>query len=309
MSTRSCLLMIVVLLLTSCTRMHHHAPTQPLPQNGPITPFTRVQIKGNINVTLSTGRAHPTATLQGDPRDRANVQMSVIAGTLHINVKKKYPRYGSLSADIGTHYLTSFDYQGKGAITGKNIRSGLLDITLANKGTTQLTGQMALRHLSVKSSGSTKIEGLTGHHLTIMTSEKPHVQLSGITEIDSIKMKDSSWLSLYWVKGHTLKVRQYNQSFLQLAGIVDQLDAKLSNHARFNGRYLRGRRVFVKTMGNSVADISAITAQHTLALDSSNIYFHLFPDFKADFMADNGSVLDLREWELPFMEEPTRYNH
>jgi hypothetical protein len=51
-----------------------------------------------------------------------------------------------------------------------------------------------------------------------------------------------------------------------------------------------------------------VEAQHALAKGSSNIYFYDLPDMKADFMAENGSILDLREWERPFFREGSHLN-
>ena len=78
---------------------------------------------------------------------------------------------------------------------------------------------------------------------------------------------------------------------------MDRLDVELWNTAHFNGRYLRAEHSFVKTHDRSLAEISVIRNQHTLASGKSNIYFYELPLTRADFMAFDGSVLDLREWE------------
>ena len=93
-----------------------------------------------------------------------------------------------------------------------------------------------------------------------------------------------------------------------MAGIVGTLDMELQGSARFNGRYLRGTDVFAKTYDHSVADICVTKTQHTLASNSSNIYFHNLPKMKADFMAFDGAVLDMRDLSAPFLQEYTQYN-
>ena len=95
---------------------------------------------------------------------------------------------------------------------------------------------------------------------------------------------------------------------IQLAGIVNRLEVELWGAARFKGRYLRAQRSFVKTHDKSVAEISAVNHQSTLATDASDIYYYNIPDTRADFMAFNGSVLNMREWSLYELQEFTRYN-
>ena len=108
-----------------------------------------------------------------------------------------------------------------------------------------------------------------------------------------ILVKDGR-LSLYWVKSRELTIRARGKSFIQLAGVVDKLDVELWGQAHFGGRYLRAMRSFVKTHNQSVAEISAVKRQHTLASDTSDIHFYNIPTMKADFMANNGAVLDMR---------------
>jgi hypothetical protein len=78
--------------------------------------------------------------------------------------------------------------------------------------------------------------------------------------------------------------------------------------AQFKGRYLRAQRSFVKTHDKSVAEISTVNHQSNLATDASDIYYYNIPNTRADFMAYNGSVLDMREWDRADMQNFNRYN-
>lgn len=309
MLLRLSLSLSLLILLTSCKLMHLTTPhVQEEPQQGPITNFTRIQVIGNIDVNLHTSNSNPGVSLQGDPQDVAQVKMIVNHGILRISLGEDYPKFGRVHADIRTHYMTAFAYKGKGTVIGENLQAGYLDLLLANQGKTVLTGSMTVHHLTVMGSGYTKIDGIKGDELAIKMAGNPRVQLHGIIDVASLKIDGRGRLSMYWIKSNTLKIRAREQSFIQMAGRVQMLDLELWDQARFNGQYLRGTRVFAKTHGDAIADIAAVKRQHTLALDNSNIYFHEIPDMKADFMGDNGSVLDLREWELPFMEEVNQYN-
>jgi hypothetical protein len=308
MLVRSWLLISLITLLTSCKTIHH-TTSAPIPNKEPITAFTRVQVKGNIDINLYTGNAHPGVSLEGNPQDIAQIKMRVRNGVLQISLTDDYPKYGRrVHADIRTHYLTSFVYKGRGTIIGENIHTGYLDLTLANKGKTLLQGSITLNHLIVRGPGFTKISGIKGDNLAIKMSGSPRVELHGTMDTKLLTVKGHGWLSLYWLKTDNITIRARENAFIQIAGTAKVLDVELWDKARFNGHYLRGARVFAKTHGQAIADISASKRQHTLATDSSNIYFHELPDMKTDFMGDNGSVLDLRDWELAATEEVNRYN-
>ena len=315
MLMRSFSLMLLMLSLTGCPRSHETPSAPPSPavmhgdtQTRTTAPFTRVQVDGNIDVTLYTGDLHPRVILHGDPRSMPDVEVTVRDGLLHINEGKGYPHFGRVRAEIRAHYLSSFGYRGDGAVTGNNLQSRMLDLTINNKSKTILQGNIALRKLEVDGSGLTQISGISGQMCQIKLKSKAHVELAGVVDVTSLHIEGNSWLSLYWVKSRELRIRARDHAFIQLAGVAELLDVELWDDAHFNGRYLRGMRVFAKTHDNSVADISVIKTQHTLASDSSNIYFHNLPDMKADFMAYNGAVLDMREWDPASLQEYTRYN-
>lgn len=307
---RSVTFIVLILSLISCSRMHHttHSPATVTPSNLVMPMFNRVQIDGDIDVTLYTGATKPNVHLQGDPTDLAHVKMSVKYGLLLITVDKGFPHHGAMHVDIQTRYLNAFKYVGHGTIIGNNLRSTLLDLSIANKGSTMLDGQLAVRNLTIIGPGYTQIKGITGQMLKIKIKGNAHVQLAGKMDATSLNITDG-WLSLYWIDSEALKIRARGHSFIQMAGRVQTLDVELWDNARFNGRYLRGSYVFTKTHNESIADVNVLKRRHSLATDTSNIYFHNLPDFRTDFMARAGSVLDLREWDVKGREEPTRYNH
>lgn len=305
MFMRSMLLIFFILSLTSCSRPHQTNTTLSLPAS---KTSPRVVVNGNIDVRLYTGEAKPRLLLHGDASSLAAVQVSLHNGLWYINVGKGYPHTGRIQAEIRTRYLTSFAYHGEGTVMADNLQSSMLDLSINNTGKTILLGKFNLRKLLVSGSGFTQISGVTGHGCQIKLTGKPHVRVAGIINVSSLYMAGKSSLSLYWVKSNYLKIRAKDNAFLQIAGTVGTLDLALDDHARFNGRYLRGTDVFVKTFGYAVADICVTKTQHTLASGASNIYFHNLPKMKADFMAWNGAVLDMREWESPELKEYTPYN-
>lgn len=312
MLARLCLLIFAGLITVG--NLAYAAKQQQLPfvaqisQTRTMVNFNRVMIEGRINVNLHTGYAKPQIILRGDPRDLANTFTEVKSNRLLIYFNKGYPCFGTVSADIRGRNLNAFTFHGAGNVTGLKLHSGFLDLFINNPGTTRLGGSIYLHKLAVRGGGTTMISGVSSRNLTLVMADRPHVQLNGMMNLSHLRLEGQGMLSLYWVKSDDLTIRAKDQAFVQLAGITNRLDVELCDKARFNGRYLRANRAFVKTRGHSVAEMSAVKHQHTLATDASDIYFYNLAQTRTDFMAYNGSVLDMRDWNLIAEQEYTRYN-
>ena len=311
MFLRSFLLICFVILAVGCMRssdMQASDVTQISQQNRNVPAFTRVYVDGALNVSLHTGYSHPHVIVKGDTRDLAFVTVTVVDGALHVKLREGYPRHGGVQVEIDRRYLNSFEYHGSGIVTGNHLRTSLLDVVIDNEGKTTLVGRIGLRKLIVSGRGYTEIDGINSQSLLIKFSGNPKVRLAGFVNLTSLDMSDDGWLTMYWIKSKALTVRGHGKAFIQLAGGVGKLDVELWDKARFKGRYLRAQYAFVKTHGQSVAEISAVKRQHTLASDTSDIRFYNIPVMKADFMGSDGAVLDLRDLRPPFIQEYDQYN-
>ena len=313
MFLRYVLMIGFVLLAAGCPRSsdvqtpvaHQKASSQ---QNRQVPAFTRVYVSGLFNVSLHTGFAHPAVILHGDPRDLAYVTTRVVNGVLRVILGAGYPQHGGVSVEINSRYLNSFEYHGTGIVTGNRLHTSLLDLVIDNRGKTTLQGAIGLRKLEAKGGGYTEISGINSPYLALNISGKSIVRLTGRVNLSTIDLQKDGRLSLYWVKSKDLMVRARGKAFIQLAGVVDKLNVELWGNARFNGRYLRAERAFVKTHDKSVAEISAVKRQHTLASDTSDILFYNIPSMKADFMAYDGAVLDMRDLHTPTVQGYDEYN-
>ena len=307
MLKRTVLLISIIPMLFACSHSTR-TPVKP-PQSTElirdVPSFTRVDVKGRIDVNLHSGYKNSKVILQGDPRDLTNVTTSVKNGTLYIKVRAK--QHGRMKATIRATQLRAFKYSGEGTIRAPRLNTRALDLYIDNAGRTVLNGHIGVRRLEILGTGSTEIKGLKSANLCLKLHGKPRVQLSGVVNLARLDMKDDAWLALNWINSPALIIRAQDRAFIQLAGVVDKLDVVLRDKACLRGRYLRADRAFVKTFGTSVASITAIKRQHTLASDGSDIRFYNLPDMKTDFMAFNGSVLDMRDWH-PFIEQYDQYN-
>lgn len=314
MLIRCYLLIIISLLVTGCR--HRHPPVAVIMQPASIATqqirnvpdFNQIQAQGQLNVRLRTGFSRPQVILHGDPRDLVQATTQIRNNTLILNLGAGYPRFGVVSAEIRSHFLNAFTYQGAGRITGSQINSGLLDLSINNPGQTTLGGTINLRRLNVSGSGSVTITGVRSQGLQLSMAENPRVSLSGMVNLNDLKVLGDGYLKLYWVKSDWLTIRAQDHAVIELAGVANKLDVRLCAFAQFKGRFLRAKRAFVKTFDRSVAEISSVDRQHSLASGASDIYFYNLPEMKTDFMAFDGSVLDMRDWGTYSLQEYTVLN-
>lgn len=315
MLKRCYLLILLIIVLTSCA---HHNPKTPQVQSPKsstgtkqyrqVSSFNQIVVQGRLNVNLHTGYNKPEVILRGDPRDLVQVRTIVKQNTLYVSLGQGYPDYGVVNVDIKTKFLNRFRYEGAGFVTGNNLHTSYLDLHLANAGTTKLAGTIGLQKLVAVGSGITQINGVSSRNLQIVLKGDPKVLISGFVNLRTLDMDGKGTLSLYWVKSDHLTIRAKKSEKIQLAGIVNRLDVELWGFAQFQGKYLRAQRSFVRTHDKSVAEISAVNHQSSLATDASDIYYYNLSKTRADFMAFNGSVLDMRGWNQSDLKDFDRYN-
>ncbi len=308
-------LMISLLLLAGCVRHPHQTPlSSPLTavkskvETRAMSTFNRVDVQGAINVNLRSGYKRPAVILRGDPRDLMEIITEIKNDTLLITVKKGAPKFGSIAAEIHSPYLNSLAYKGMGTVVGNNLHSSLLDLNIDNAGQTTLGGSIVVRKLDARGGGSIIIKGASSRHLQLEISDNTKVLMAGVMNVNKLKLKGDGWLTMYWVKSPMLTICAKGVSTIQLAGVVNKLELELRGSARFKGRYLRVKNAFVKTHDKAIAEISALKHQHALATDASDIYFYTIPQTKTDFMAYQGSILDMRDLSLPDLQNYDRYN-
>lgn len=306
-------LMLMVFLLAACV---HHKPKMPsepvqasrIKQVRELSSFNQIDAQGKININLHTGYKKPQILLSGDPRDLVQIKTVVSNNTLYLALGKGFPQFGPIYADVRGQFLNKVRFQDTGTIMGDHLYTRALDVYLVNTENVKLGGSIGLRVLDIRGKNSVQISGINSPNLLLHLEGSPKVQLSGVANITSLTMKDSAWFSFYWIKSNTLKIRAESKAIIQLAGAVNRLDVELWGNARFKGRYLRAQRSFVKTHEHSVAEISVANHQSNLATDASDIYYYNLPNTRADFMAFDGSVLDMREWDQIDFKDFDRYN-
>ncbi len=259
-------------------------------------PFSKVKITGKIDVYLHTGTRFNKIVFHGAEEDIKNTDRNVKNGFLNINLDKKLPKYGYMKVDIYTPKLTSFTYHGSGNIFAKGVTSICTDIEIDTDKSATFEGSFGLGRAKFSNVGYYKISGIRGCETNLILMDNAKVNLTGYSNVANLNMGGNSTLNLYWVKSHTIHIKLKDNACAQLSGVANILNSEQWDRSHLDSRYLIAQTSFVKTHDYSVANISVIKNQHTLAKDKSNIYYYSLPENKTDFMAKDGSVLDMREW-------------
>lgn len=260
--------------------------------------FANLDIRGPFNINLTTGAKYAKVLVKADERALPDIELEIKNNTLYVRCMKNCAKYHGSSLRIEVKNLNNFYYSGSGRITGHKVNLRQTNLHIINHGATRLSGNLNLRDVYIAGKGYTSLTGVKAKALSITLRQNARLQVRGEVQLASLTLGNGTWLSLYWLKANQLEFKGRGRTFVQLAGIVRVLDIELWGHARFNGRYLRAQETFIKTHGHSLAEISTFGHQHTLALDSSDIYYYNdYMKSHADFMGMRGAVLDLNEWE------------
>lgn len=314
------IILCLCLIVSACT--HHKRPVVPKEEppkvvkkashvvtaKHQVNKFHFIKLQGQIDVKVRSGFSKPMVILRGDPRDLQQVITQSHGDTLLVSLGKGYPKYGPVRAEVRGRYINGIAYQGHGNLSAPNLKSNDLVLDLNNSGVTNINGYIMLSKARFTGNGLYTISGVHSDDIKIVMDGRARVDMKGEASVHNLQVNGDGKFRFHWIKGAWLRLRAGGRSQIQLAGIVDKLDVELTDQAKFEGRYLRADRAFVKTDDESIARISAVLRQHTLARGRSDIYFYNLSQMRTDFMADDGSVLDMRSWSLRAIDEYSEWN-
>lgn len=271
--------------------------------------FSAVRVLGDMDVHLHTGYRHSSVQIKTSSEELKKIQTCTTpSGILTIKYTKGTHVFGKVSINVYTHYLNGFSYHGKGTIIGEHLSANLNRLVIENEGTTRLGGTLRLGFVEMRGEGFTEMRGVVGPHMHVKLAQKAKLKMTGTVGLRRLDMTDGTWFSLSWVQSPTMIVRLCGTAYAQLAGAVNKLDAEVRGLSQLNARFLQARRTYVKAFDNSLARIATTKYQHTLASDAADIRFYNLPLMKADFMAFDGAVLDMRAFNTAFVKQITPYN-
>ncbi len=256
--------------------------------------FNKVRVDGAFDVELRTGYRHPRVLIETVSPSVPKIKTVVKDGILQVTCQDNCPKHDGMRLRIETKQLRSFSYRGRGEISGRHLHAPYLNVYINNPGHTVFGGHLGLRKVVIAGGGEVTLTGVKTPALDLIIKDRSKVQMAGTIQLASLKLENGSWVSLYWLKADRLSLRARGKTVIQFAGKAKLLDVELWDHAQFKGRYFKVKEMFVRTHDHAVAEISTIMHQHVFATDVSDIYYFRIPKSEANYMAYNGSVLNMR---------------
>lgn len=261
--------------------------------------FDGIEAQGPMELHIISDAPCTKMVIEG-PKILVNATLSNthISSTSHLHVTVPilpYPALPPLKVTVYVPKLRRLSYKGWGSVRATHLTSTTMSIHLENHGPVSLSGKnFGIERLYLSGTGKIKIEGTKSYNLVLDAWGNERVNIAGEVRLNHILLGNRVHVSLFWVKSHDLIIRLYQMARLDIAGMADLLDAHVSGGAWLNARYLRTQESFIKSYQRARVDIQTSTAQHTLAVGTSNIYFHDQPYFYANYMDGAGSVLDMQ---------------
>ncbi|WP_367607553.1 DUF2807 domain-containing protein [Legionella sp. W05-934-2] len=297
---------------TTAQQKHDKAKTLPIAYmqriSKSVPSFDKLLVDGNFNVELHSGYSKPSVVIKGNSLDLLAVKAVVQNNTLVLHAEDKIPKFAPINVIIKGRYIHSIQLKANANIKGHALKMSYLDLEVAEKAQAHLGGYLMVHKVIIQDQGTVRLDGVRSKDLEVCLKNNANLRISGKANLTKLDASDHSQFIMTWVDSWNLIAKVSNEAYVQLAGIVNKLDACVSGNAHWNGRYLRSRRTFMKTYGHATARVSAVKKQHTLALDQSNIYFYNLSTYRTDFMAFDGSVLDMRNWQTRAEFDYDHYN-
>lgn len=270
--------------------------------------FDKLLVDGNIDVELHSNFSKPSVLIKGDLRYLAALTVEVKDHTLVLYAGAGIPASNPVKVIVKGRYINSIRLKTNARIKGDAFKSNYLNIDVKDRAAAHLAGYMMINRINIQDQGRVKLEGVHSKYLEVHLKDKANLTINGKANLAKLNASDHTYFSMAWVDSSNLTSKITGNAYVQLAGVVNKLDVCIYGHAQWNGRYLRSQRTYVKTFDYAVARISAVHKQHTLARDRSNIYFYNLPTYRTDFMANDGSVLDMRNWRQRAWNDYDIYN-
>lgn len=261
-----------------------------------VAAFDEVAISGirNLNIQLIASTRDHDVRVVGHPKAIKQMKIKSADGKLHVYTQHYAEFTKPVLLVIRTNKLHALNYRGRGHLTVIDVNSPMLDLDIDSKGMTQISGpRVGLHKVAIRGAGPVIINGVNTTDLSLNADGHNDITLRGYVALRHLFYHGDGKFKATGIATPRLVVRGGGSGTIYLSGRVGEFDVILHDSIRLNARKLIGRRVFAKTYNRSVAELHSTHAQHVLASDASDIYFYKNSEFKADYMAYNGAVLDM----------------
>ena len=265
-----------------------------------LTPFTEFEADGWFDIDLIQDTKHYSVSIQGYNDIIEHVQPVVKDGVLHLHMDRPYGKAEEqqIHVIIRMPTLRHIRYSGDATLRAEKLETGYLDVDMRRGGDLRLGGRVALHDVRIAGAARLHISDVNSNDLHLFLGGNAQLELDGNIRVTEIVAADDSSLRLNWVDAPMLRATITQHAKVTLAGRVGLLQANVFHEATLDAKYLRADRAFVKTYHNGLAEINTIKSRSTLARHESNIYYYSDSDFEGDFMANDGTVMDMQQMYL-----------
>ena len=293
--------LFIPLLISSCAN-RQNPPSQPALEaviqeerlDKTLNAFTALNISGPFEVKLKQSNRHQV-TLTGPSHLINQIQLEEINEVLLLSLPYEAlsGQIAVIRAEISAPHIHEVLLDGTQGFTAEKFDSEVIALKLNNFNYANFSGQLGVRALEITGEGRLTLQGISSQTLNIAASGNSHLELRGMANIGTLTFSDNATVDMYWLDSPQLIIRGSGQAVARLAGIVGVMHADLTQNAYLDARALRTKEAYVKAFDHSNAEITVLDIQNVLASNSSTVYFHKNSGLMNNFMAYEGSVLDV----------------
>lgn len=286
---------IMAILVSSCAQKSHKVVAKPIKyqtQTRNFKSFSAIKSEGDVNLVLEPSSSKFTVQLQGDPRDFQPTTTTVKNNILFITYPSYLTKHGPITALVSSKQLRMLKYNGNGNISAKHLSTSLLDLDLHVNGNVNLDGKIALRKIVVSGKNKVRLKGISSKWLQVLMHDKVDVKIQGMMNLRHLEFEGSGTLGISWLNSSDLDLIGSGDAKVYLAGKAHYMHAVTDKNVEVDARYLRVTKAYVKARGHSIVRLVPIKELNAFASDHGHIYYYKSPKFKADYMAQNGAILN-----------------
>lgn len=254
--------------------------------------FSDIKFEGDIDVTIEPARRGSKLVLVGDSRDLEKVVSQQNGNKVFVSTIFSAPRHGPIKAIMSSAKLRKLSYEGTGNISGKGLRTSRMDLQLYINGKVDLAGRLDIKRLAVTGKNKVKLSKVTSRDMSIKMNGDADVKIDGMVNLRKMRYQGSGKLAMYWVNTPDLVVEGQGSAKVYLAGVAHYLHATIGGSSELDARYLRVSKSYVKAKDHATVRLVPIKELNAFASDHGHIYYYKSPRFKAEYMAQNGSILN-----------------
>ena len=143
-------------------------PAHAADQQRDASPFTSINVRGAINVTVERGAAQ-SVTVRGDDKFLRNLSSEVVGGELRLSTRDDSSKStrGEQLVIVTMPALRAFSAEGAGEIKLKDVRGERFDITYRGAGSMNVSGEVKTFYMKAEGVGEVDARALLADNVDV----------------------------------------------------------------------------------------------------------------------------------------------